>query len=141
MLKKPKWWQWALIVIFGYGGLSTLVNGPPPRASTKVEPRFSPPDAEFEAIARDTVFAMTFDRRSDPDALPDLAREQCGRRPACQVLGWTDEKFAARAMPMTDREVSELAFSYSLNRGTAFEQTLWDCNRWQRQTPMQCISR
>jgi hypothetical protein len=79
MWKKLKWWQWALIAFFGTGIIGTIVDGrPPPRA--KPTKSFAAADAEFKPIARDAVFAMTFSEHADPDALPDLAREQCGSR-------------------------------------------------------------
>jgi hypothetical protein len=139
MWKKLKWWQWALIVFFGTGILGSLVNGPPPPTAQQTK-RFASPDAEFTSIARNSIFAMTFNEHADPDALPDLAREHCGSRSWCQVLGWTDAKFAARGMPMTDREVGQLAFSYSLNRETGYEQALWNCTRWKRPDAAHCLA-
>jgi hypothetical protein len=107
-------------------------QSPPAAENSK---SFSSPNAEFTLIGGDAIFAMTF----NPDALPDLARDQCGSMSWCQVLGWSDPKFAARGMPMTDREVGELAFSYLINRSTGYERVLWNCSRWKK-TASDCLS-
>jgi hypothetical protein len=101
---------------------------------------FSSPNAEFALIGGDALFAMTFNGDADPDALPDLARDQCGSRSWCKVLGWADPNFAARGMPMTDREVGQLAFSYLINRPTNYEQVLWNCSRWKKRPASECLS-
>lgn len=94
----------------------------------------------FRAIAGDGVFAMIIPAEIVADQLATAAREQCGQREFCQVHGWLSDSDAARAMPMTDREVSTQAFQYAHNRSTGFEQRLWDCGRWPRQSKDECLS-
>ena len=83
---------------------------------------------------------MTFDQRSDPAEIVKLAREKCGAESFCMILGWTDSKFAARAMPMTDREVARQTFQYSLNRSTGLDEEKWDCRIWKNVSESKCIA-
>lgn len=107
--------------------------------SSKINSGFQPANAEFEVIGGPGMIAMTFNPNVDPEALPDIAREQCGSHKICKVIGWTNRSFAARAMPMTDREVEAQAFQYTLNRNTGFEQVLWDCGTWARLEKDECL--
>lgn len=76
-----------------------------------------------------------------PEEWPAAAKERCGDQPICQVLAWTDRASAARALPMTDPELAALAFSYSVNRNSGFEQALWDCKRFPRGKPDECLGK
>lgn len=73
-------------------------------------------------------------------SLPDLARDICGSRPFCKVGAWTDETLLPRGFPMTDREVAGQVFSYTLNRDTGFEQSLWRCALFPQPSPDLCFS-
>ena len=135
-MKKVEWWQWALGALV----IAVVVGSNPPRAPDKSGIAFAEPAAKFETIAGDSIFAMTFNAKADPQVLPELAREQCGKLPRCQVVAWTDAKYAARGFPMTNREAAALAFSYSLNRSTGFEKVIWDCRRWKRASADECMA-
>lgn len=87
---------------------------------------------EFQTIAGADIFAMIIPANATADDLAMAARDQCGQREFCQVHGWVNEADAAKALPMTDREVSALSFQYAHNRNTGFENRLWDCERWPR---------
>lgn len=140
-MKNLKWWQWCLIIFIGIpmvGATVDVITGRETSPST-TETEFEPANAEFNAISGNDVFSMTFNAKADPETLPDIAREQCGKRDFCKVIGWTDPKFTARGFPMTQREVQAQAFQYSLNRNTGFEQMLWDCNQYTRSDKSQCI--
>ena len=139
--KKLKWWQWGLIGFFGLALLGAIFPDAKPTEFEKqmAAPKFSAADTEFTLIGRDT-YAMVFNRKADPDALPEIARERCRKAQFCQVLGWTDPKFAAGAMPMTDREDDALVFQYSLNRASGHEQTQFNCEVWKRQ-PAECFAK
>lgn len=141
MWARLEWWHWALIAVFIVGGVGAIIDPPAPKAPDQAAKRFARPHAEFRVIAGDSIFAMTFSADADPDSLPDLVRERCGTLTRCTVIGWTDPRFAARGWPMTDREVEKQDFHYTVNRDTGHEQTLWNCNRWRRTLPNECISR
>lgn len=81
-----------------------------------------------------------------PDDMPAegmlaAAKDKCGREQMCQVLAWTDRNAAARALPMTDPELAALAFSYSINRSSGHEQATWDCKRYPRNNPEECMAK
>jgi hypothetical protein len=136
MLEKIKWWQWAVGGFLLFMAVGAITTPAPKEGDPHTFARANP---KFRLIAGDAIFAMTFDADADPDELPELAREQCGSRGFCKVLGWTDPKYAARGFPLTDREVQQLAFSYSLNRVTNFEQVSWNCERWKRTSLSECV--
>ena len=98
--------------------------------------------ADFRSIAGDeNVFAMIIPANASADELPAAAREHCGEREYCRVYGWMTEGDAAKAMPLTDREISTQAFQYAHNRSTGFEQRTWDCERWPRENVDECFTR
>ncbi|HEV2125700.1 MAG TPA: hypothetical protein VGW38_23345 [Chloroflexota bacterium] len=98
--------------------------------------------ADLRSIAGDeNVFAMIVPANASADELAAAAREHCGEREFCRVYGWMTESDAAKALPLTDREVSSQAFQYSHNRSTGFEQLTWDCERWPRENTAECFSR
>ena len=78
----------------------------------------------FKAIGRDT-YAMIFAAASDHASVEGAVRSQCSGKQWCKVLGWTNASAAASAMPMTDREVAALRFSYTLNRVTGLDEATW----------------
>lgn len=69
------------------------------------------------------------------------ARALCEGQTHCGVFGWADPAQMASAMPMLDREVAALAFSYSLNRASSYEQFLRDCTRWPDPDASRCLAK
>lgn len=98
-------------------------------------------DLDFKLISGDNVFAVTLAPETDPDDLADLAREHCGARDFCEVLGWIDPKYTAKGFPMTKRELSRLSFQYTVVRLNEMEHVFWDCEIWQRDDTQSCIIR
>lgn len=86
-------------------------------------------------------FVMIIPAGLPADRFRDAARDKCGSADMCQVWAWLDAADAARAIPMTDREVASLAFSYSVNRSTGHEQTVWDCDRFPRSSGAECMAK
>lgn len=94
---------------------------------------------EFIAMRGENLWAMVLPQGADPAQFPVWAKERCGAAAFCKVFAWTDKASAARAMPLTDAELSALAFSYGLNRDTGFEQALWDCTRFAQADTARCL--
>ncbi len=140
-MRNLKWWQWVLIVFFGIpmigATVDVMTNGT--SSSSSNSDRYQPVNAEFRSISGDAIFAMTFDPKADQAAIPEIAREHCDDRDFCNVLGWTDPKFAARGFPLTERESAQLKFQYTVNRNSGLEQTLWDCRAWKQTSESQCL--
>ena len=87
-MKNFKWWQWCLIIFIGIPMVGATIDVMTGRDTTETNSDgFAPARAEFEALSGDAVFAMTFNPKVDPETLPDIAREHCGARDFCNVLG------------------------------------------------------
>jgi hypothetical protein len=74
------------------------------------------------------------------DAVEAAARKKCQTESHCSVYGWTDEANMASTLPMLDREASAMVFSYSVNRTTGYEKSLWNCQVVKRPNPDQCLA-
>lgn len=98
-------------------------------------------DPQFTPISGSNAYAMVMPERPDPEVIEQAARDKCSGQGFCKVLGWTDGNQAAKALPMLQREVDTLAFSYALNRDTGFEQILWDCARFPKIARGRCLVR
>lgn len=138
-MKKLKWWQWGLVGLLGISIVQAITgqSTPPKPAATK----FSDLEPEFKVISGRSVFAMTFDANSNPDAILAASRKRCNEFTHCQVLAWTQPDKAAGAFPMTDREVEAVAFSYVLNRTTGMDEATWKCGQWRAAGKSACIPR
>lgn len=90
----------------------------PPVASSDVD--FSRSDE----ISTD-AFAVVFDSSAGRSEVEVAARELCGARQWCKVFGWTDATSAARALPMTDRELEAQVFSLTINRASGMDEAVW----------------
>ncbi len=83
---------------------------------------------------------MVYDPAVAASDLSDIVREECGTRSFCKIMGWTDPAYEPRGFPMTDREVSAMTFSYSLNRDTGYEQVLWNCDIYKDVDSSGCLA-
>ncbi len=136
-MKNIKWWQWALIAFVGFSVLTNIIA--PRSEQEKAEPASSDANAKFIALSDDRIFAMTVNPKVDPDLLPEIAREHCGSRGYCNVMGWIDPEFTAKGFPMTPREVKEVKFQYLVNRVSGLEQSMWDCRMWKQDDEALCL--
>ena len=76
---------------------------------------------------------------AEAPALLAAAKDRCGAAAFCKVLGWTDPTKVAKALPMLDGEAEAVTFSYTFNRATGYEQTLWDCRVFPQADRAQCL--
>ena len=91
------------------------------------------PDAERKQ------FIILVDETMDAAALTTVAEQTCGLADYCKVLAWTDVLTMPQAFPVTDAQLSTIAFSYLRNRAEAFEKPLWNCNLFPRDDKKQCM--
>ncbi len=75
-------------------------------------------------IANDT-FAMVYEPTASRAEAERQAREICGTRQWCKVMGWSDRGLAAKALPMTDRELAGQKFVLTINRTTGIDEATW----------------
>jgi hypothetical protein len=53
---------------------------------------------------------------------------------------WTDSTKAAASLPMSDAEAASEVFSYSLNRQSGEERSLWNCKVTPRPNRDECMA-
>ena len=128
-LPKWKWWQWALafLAFCIAGGVYSTITGTGALDEAAEEQVHSPAFTRFSQsrlIAPD-VFAVVFPEGTDRDQVEAVARQTCGERQFCKVLGWTDAGAVARALPMTDRELAAQKFIITINRPTGMDEVIW----------------
>lgn len=143
-MKFPKWpwWGWALAIVVGLGVLSAIVS--PPNASEE-----SAPTVRLQSLAlisggrNDTqrTFSVVVPPSSPAGATENAARDICSGATHCQVFGFFDAAAKATAMPMTEREARALVFSYTLNRSSGMDESMWDCAAFADVPADRCISR
>lgn len=85
-------------------------------------------------------FVMIADPKTPGEDLEAAARRHCAGRQFCTVLAWTDAADAPVALPMTYLQVSAQVFSYSLNRTTGHERSLWNCKVYPQPSPGRCMA-
>ncbi len=79
------------------------------------------------------------DKRADPALLAAQALAACGGGPYCKVMMWTDRNVVPTALPISDAQLSKLAFSYLRNNTNGYEKSLWNCDVFPRPNPKQCM--
>jgi spore germination cell wall hydrolase CwlJ-like protein len=79
------------------------------------------------------------DKRADPALLAAQALAACGGGPYCKVMMWTDRSVVPTALPISDAQLSRLAFSYLRNNTNGYEKSLWNCDIFPRPNPKQCM--
>lgn len=63
----------------------------------------------------------------------------CGGRDDCLVLGWTNEAQVPHALPVLPFAMRSLAFVYRKSSVLGIAQPHWDCARYPRPLPSQCL--
>ena len=97
-------------------------------------------DAVPKATAGDPdLFLVTLDPRLSPADWAAMALAACGTRPYCKLMAWSDRADTPTALPADARRIQALAFSYLRDRRTGFDKALWDCARFKRASPGDCM--
>ncbi|MEZ0494796.1 cell wall hydrolase [Sphingomonas sp. IW22] len=120
----------------------------PAHSSTADDPGEQIADAAI-AIAPDAVpqpsdsdpnlFLLTLDPKMAPAQHAAVAQAACGTRPYCKLMARTDQADTPAALPADPRRIERLAFSYLRDRQRGFDKALWDCTRFQRIDPSECM--
>lgn len=95
------------------------------------KPRLQSPSGDF--------IAFVVPRNTDPGQLLNLVLSSCSVKPYCKVLVWTDNRRAPTKMPVTDDQLSAMAFSYLRNRSSGLDKVLWNCDVFPRPDANQCM--
>ncbi len=84
-------------------------------------------------------FLVTLDDSIAPATWPTLADRACGSRPYCKFMAWTDAADTPAALPLNARQISAMAFSYLRDSARGYDKALWNCTRFDRPDPSQCM--
>jgi hypothetical protein len=84
-------------------------------------------------------FLLTLDTKLAADALPALAQRACGARARCKVMAWSDRAATPAALPLEPAQVAAMAFSYLRDRDAGVDKALWNCERFRRADPRECM--
>lgn len=94
---------------------------------------------EFSEMPGLNQFAMLIPADLGRDEMVVAAKDKCGNNDICSIFGWRNKVDMARALPMTDRELKTLSFSYTINRTTGFERSLWNCDIYPKKNRDECL--
>lgn len=64
----------------------------------------------------------------------------CGEKLECMVFGWTNASEIPRSLPVLPWMMNSLAFVYRRSRALGLSQGYWDCRRFPRPLPAQCLT-
>ncbi|HEX8571511.1 MAG TPA: hypothetical protein VF759_02030 [Allosphingosinicella sp.] len=85
------------------------------------------PEPRFRKLPGLENWTMIANSKMAPQAYKAAAQTHCRGKTFCSVHAWSDGTKAASTLPMSASEAAAQAYSYSLNRSTNFEQSLWNC--------------
>jgi spore germination cell wall hydrolase CwlJ-like protein len=64
----------------------------------------------------------------------------CGEKLECMVFGWTNADEIPRSLPVLPWMMKSIAFVYRRSRTLGLSQGYWDCRRFPRPLPAQCLT-
>jgi len=74
-----------------------------------------------------------------PGAFGLLALDVCEGREFCKVMGWTDPASIPRGFPIPFDAQQTMSFLYIYDRASRREILAWDCARFPRTDPQECL--
>ncbi|MDF7774457.1 cell wall hydrolase [Sphingomonas sp. AOB5] len=84
-------------------------------------------------------FLMTIPKGMSPNDFASLAIRTCGDRPYCKFMAWADPAKTPRNLPLGSSQVASMSFSYLRDQNQGFAKALWNCEQYQRPSPVQCM--
>jgi len=85
--------------------------------------------------------AFGFELPADyPGSFALLAYDVCEGRAFCKVMGWTDGGAIPAGFPVSHSAQQSMAFLYIYDRTNRREIMAWDCDRFPRDNPRDCLS-
>lgn len=120
----------ASVVVPGTSVISSVPGG---RVSGTISPQKTVIASSGEAMI------ITLNAASSPEAFEALAREKCGVKTYCKVLGWTDASKAAQSGNVDEVQRAAMSFSFLRISDAGFEKALWNCKQFPRANKKQCM--
>ncbi len=84
-------------------------------------------------------FLVTLDPGMSPEEFPALAIRACGNRDRCKFMGWMSASATPASLPLSSGQVATMAFSYLRIGQQGYSKALWNCDRFNRPSPLQCM--
>jgi spore germination cell wall hydrolase CwlJ-like protein len=84
-------------------------------------------------------FVLQLSPNATPASWVITAFNLCGDKLECMVFGWTDAGDIPRALPVVPWMMRSMAFAYRKSRTLGIAQGYWDCRRFPRPLPAQCL--
>lgn len=114
-------------------GTSVITETPSGRVAGTITPARTVVATSGEAII------VTLNATSSPESFEALAKEKCGLKSYCKVLGWTDAGKAAQSGSLNEAQRTAMSFSYLRNTDAGFEKALWNCKQFPRANKKECM--
>lgn len=114
-------------------GTSVITTAKDGRVSGTITPQRTVVATSGEAII------VTLNAGASPDSFAALAKEKCGLKSYCKVLGWTDAAQAAQSGSVNETQRAAMSFSYLRNTDAGFEKSLWNCKQFPRANKKECM--
>lgn len=89
----------------------------------------------------DAARFIVVDASASSDSFVAAALARCGDASYCKVMAWTERRSVPASEPISDAARATMAFTYLRDRTAGYERSLWDCARFPRPSPRQCIKR
>lgn len=115
-------------------GTSVITTSPEGRVTGTI----TPPARTIVATSGEAII-VTLNAASSPESFEALAKEKCGLKSYCKVLGWTDAGQAAQSGNVSEAQRTSMSFSYLRNTDAGFEKALWNCKQFPRANKKQCM--
>ena len=84
-------------------------------------------------------FVLQLDASAFPGSWAVVGYTICAARAECMVMGWTSESQTPRALPVLPSASPAMAFLYRKSSVLGLAQPYWDCARFARADPSQCL--
>lgn len=84
-------------------------------------------------------FLVTLDPRMAADDFPAVALKTCGARVYCKLMAWTDKALTPTGLPLGQRQIAAMAFSYLRDTPRGYEKALWNCGQYKRAAKGDCM--
>lgn len=85
-------------------------------------------------------FVLQLSPNAAPTSFPITAFNLCGDKLECMVFGWTSAADVPRSLPVLPWMMKDLAFAYRKSKTLGIAQSYWDCSRFPRPLPSQCLA-
>jgi spore germination cell wall hydrolase CwlJ-like protein len=85
-------------------------------------------------------FVLQLNPTAPPGSYAIAGFNLCGEKLECTVFGWTSASEVPRTLPILPWMMQSLAFVYRKSNTLGIAQGYWDCKRFPRPLPAQCLT-